>query len=86
MPDPSFDIILPEVAIVILNWNGRAYLEKFLPSVIASTYANKRVIVADNADFCPPYLERVRAANSGYLSVPFADDIELSIRLTGALS
>ncbi len=39
----------PEVAIVILNWNGRHFLEKFLPSVLASTYYNKRIIVADNA-------------------------------------
>ena len=37
------------VAIVILNWNGRKFLEKFLPSVLASTYANKKIIVADNA-------------------------------------
>ena len=40
---------LPSVAIVILNWNGRHFLEQFLPLVIASTYTNKRVIVADNA-------------------------------------
>jgi GT2 family glycosyltransferase len=38
----------PRVAIVILNWNGRAYLEKFLPSVVASSYSNKEIIVADN--------------------------------------
>jgi len=37
------------VAIVILNFNGRNYLEKFLPSVIASTYSNKRIVLADNA-------------------------------------
>ncbi|MHA4811491.1 glycosyltransferase family 2 protein [Flavitalea flava] len=37
------------IAIVILNWNGRNYLEKFLPSVMASTYANKEIIIADNA-------------------------------------
>ena len=36
------------MAIVILNWNGRSFLEKFLPSVLASAYSNKRVIVADN--------------------------------------
>ena len=41
--------ILPEVAVVILNWNGKKYLEKFLPSVLKSTYSNKRIIVADNA-------------------------------------
>ena len=40
---------LPSVAIVILNWNGQHFLEQFLPSVMASTYINKRVIVADNA-------------------------------------
>jgi GT2 family glycosyltransferase len=39
----------PEVAIVILNYNGRHYLQQFLPAVLASVYANKRVIVADNA-------------------------------------
>src|SRR3546814_247839 len=44
------------------------------------------LIVADNADFCPAYLERIRAAGSGYLSVPFAADIELSIRLNGESS
>ncbi len=37
------------VAIVILNYNGRNYLERFLPSVIASTYAHKKIVVADNA-------------------------------------
>lgn len=39
----------PLVAIVILNYNGRNYLQQFLPSVLASTYSNKKVIVADNA-------------------------------------
>ncbi len=40
---------LPQVAIVILNWNGRAFLSKFLPGVLQSSYPNKRLIVADNA-------------------------------------
>ena len=40
---------LPLVAVVILNWNGQQFLEKFLPSVVASVYAGVRVIVADNA-------------------------------------
>jgi GT2 family glycosyltransferase len=39
----------PSVAIVILNWNGKHHLEKFLPSVLATNYANFEVIVADNA-------------------------------------
>ena len=39
---------VPKVAIVILNWNGKKFLEQFLPSVIATTYANYEVIIADN--------------------------------------
>ena len=38
----------PVVAIVILNYNGRKFLEEFLPSVLASTYPNFKVVVADN--------------------------------------
>jgi len=39
----------PSVAIVILNWNGKHHLEKFLPSVLSTTYPNYRLIVADIA-------------------------------------
>jgi GT2 family glycosyltransferase len=39
----------PSVAVVILNWNGRSFLEQFLPSVVASTYPNLKVVLADNA-------------------------------------
>ncbi len=40
---------LPSVAVVILNWNGKHLLEKFLPSVLSSQYENLSVIIADNA-------------------------------------
>jgi len=40
------------------------------------------LVVADNTDYCPEYLAHVRAPENGYVSVPFADDIELSIRLS----
>lgn len=33
---------------MILNWNGRNYVEKFLPSVLATAYENIEFIVADN--------------------------------------
>jgi GT2 family glycosyltransferase len=36
------------VAVVILNWNGRKFLERFLPSVLAHSTAAE-VIIADNA-------------------------------------
>ncbi len=35
-------------AVVILNWNGRHMLEKFLPSVTANTTGDAEVIIADN--------------------------------------
>ena len=38
----------PTVAVVILNWNGRNYLEKFLPFLLDSSYAQMQVIIADN--------------------------------------
>lgn len=39
------------------------------------------LVVADNADDSPDYLARVRDPRSGYLSTPFAEDVELSMRL-----
>ncbi len=42
-------LLLPSVAVVILNYNGRGHLSNFLPTVLASTYGNLRIIVADNA-------------------------------------
>ncbi len=40
---------LPEVAIVILNYNGQSYLKQFLPYVLESEYENLSIYVADNA-------------------------------------
>ena len=37
------------VAIVILNWNGRKMMEKYLPSVLNYSCREAEVIVADNA-------------------------------------
>jgi GT2 family glycosyltransferase len=39
----------PQVAVVILNWNGQKYLQQFLPSLLASTYPYTKIYVADNA-------------------------------------
>jgi GT2 family glycosyltransferase len=40
---------LTKVSVVIINYNGRKYLELFLPSILASTYSNMELIIADNA-------------------------------------
>jgi len=38
-------------------------------------------VVADNADYSPDYLARVRSPASGYMSTPFGGDVELSMRI-----
>jgi len=38
-------------------------------------------ILADNADWSPEYLARVRSPGHGYMSTPFAGDVELSMRV-----
>ncbi|TXF89817.1 bifunctional riboflavin kinase/FAD synthetase [Neolewinella aurantiaca] len=47
VPDPSLNYA-PDTAVVILNYNGRSYLEEYLPTVITSLPPYARVIVADN--------------------------------------
>lgn len=41
--------IMPKVAVVILNWNGKKFLEKFLPTVIKFSKKDAEIVVADNA-------------------------------------
>ena len=38
----------PSVAVVILNWNGKSFLEQFLPGVLKSEYNNLQIVVGDN--------------------------------------
>lgn len=49
MQTPNQARILPRTAIVILNWNGREFLRKFLPSVLLHSAGSAEIIVADNA-------------------------------------
>jgi GT2 family glycosyltransferase len=37
------------IAVVILNWNGRKYLDQFLPALIQYSGSEAEIIVADNA-------------------------------------
>ena len=40
---------MKKVAVVILNYNGKKFLEKFLPTVIEHSSDVAEIIVADNA-------------------------------------
>lgn len=39
---------MSKLSVVILNWNGRHHLERFLPSVVSHTQGDAEVVVADN--------------------------------------
>lgn len=66
----------PSVAVVILNWNGRKYLEQFLPSLMLTTYPGIQFVVADNGstddslDFLTRYYPQVKqlcsSVNEGF--------------------
>jgi GT2 family glycosyltransferase len=49
----------PKIAIVILSWNNQSFLEKFLPFVLATDYANFQVVIVDNGstDDTPRFLQ-----------------------------
>ena len=67
---------LPKVAVVILNYNGINHLRQFFPSVMASTYPNLDIILADNASrdesiswissACPKVKIITSSRNNGY--------------------
>jgi predicted O-methyltransferase YrrM len=70
---------LPErIDVVLLDGAKSLYppvLELLEPRLAAGA-----LIVADNADSSPEYLQRVRSDADGYTSVPFGGDVEVSMR------
>jgi predicted O-methyltransferase YrrM len=74
---------LPDsIDLVLLD--GAKSLYSPILSLLEGRLRSGALIVADNADDSPEYLARVRSPSGDYLSVPFADDVELSMRLEAA--
>jgi predicted O-methyltransferase YrrM len=71
---------LPDTIDLVLLDGAKALYPEIL-SLVESRLRPGAFIVADNADYSPDYLARVRAPTGGYLSTPFAEDVELSMRL-----
>jgi predicted O-methyltransferase YrrM len=71
---------LPE-KIDLLLLDGAKPLYPEVLSLVESRLRPGALIVADNADSSPEYLERVRSPTAGYMSTPFAEDVELSMRI-----
>ncbi|SDA99824.1 O-methyltransferase [Sinorhizobium sp. NFACC03] len=70
---------LPET-IDLLLLDGAKALYRDVLALVEDRLKPGALIVADNADDCPDYLAHVRSDASVYISVPFAEDVELSIR------
>jgi predicted O-methyltransferase YrrM len=71
---------LPETIDLVLLDGAKALYPEIL-ALLESRLRPGALIVADNADYAPEYLARVRSTDAGYLSVPFGEDVELSMRL-----
>ena len=76
----TLSVDLPE-SIDLLLLDGAKALYADVLDRVESRLRIGAFIVADNADYSPDYLARVRAADSGYLSIPFGEDVELSLRI-----
>jgi predicted O-methyltransferase YrrM len=71
---------LPDtIDLVLLDGHKPLYLP--ILDLVAPRLRAGACLVADNVDASPAYLARVRAVGGGYLSLPFANDVELSIKL-----
>jgi predicted O-methyltransferase YrrM len=71
---------LPETIDLLLLDGAKALYPDIL-SLVESRLRLGAFIVADNADYSPDYLARVRSPAKGYMSTPFAEDVELSMRI-----
>jgi predicted O-methyltransferase YrrM len=76
----TLSVDLPET-IDLLLLDGAKSLYPDILSLVESRLRPGAFIVADNADYSPEYLARVRSPANGYMSTPFAEDVELSMRI-----
>jgi predicted O-methyltransferase YrrM len=76
----TLSVDLPETIDLVLLDGAKSLYSEIL-TMLESRLQPGALIVADNADMSPDYLKRVRAPGNGYMSVPFAEDVELSMRI-----
>lgn len=75
----TLSIDLPDV-IDMLLLDGSKPLYSDILALVESRLRPGALIIADNADYCPDYLQRIRSPAAGYMSMPFDEDVELSMR------
>jgi predicted O-methyltransferase YrrM len=77
----TLSIDLPETIDLVLLDGAKALYPAIL-SLVESRLRPGAFIVADNADYSPDYLAHVRSPANGYISTPFTEDVELSMRIS----
>ena len=76
----TLSVDLPDSIDLVLLDGAKALYPEIL-GLLESHLEPGALIIADNADMSPDYIERVRSPASGYMSVPFGEDVELSMRI-----
>src|SRR6185312_1876305 len=76
----TLSVDLPDTVDLLLLDGAKALYPEIL-NLVENRLRPGALIVADNAEYSPDYLARLRAPSSGYLSTPFAEDVELSMRV-----
>lgn len=66
-----------QIDLLLLDGAKSLYLD--ILRLVADRLSPGAVIVADNADYCPEYLQFIEAS-ADYTSMSFTDDVELAIR------
>jgi predicted O-methyltransferase YrrM len=76
----TLSVDLPDMVDLLLLDGAKGLYPEIL-DLVESRLRPGSIIVADNADYSPAYLARVRSPANGYLSTPFGGDVEVSMRL-----
>jgi len=71
---------LPDTIDLLLLDGAKALYADIL-NLLESRLKPGTLIIADNADDSPEYLAHVRSTANGYVSTPFGEDVELSMRI-----
>ena len=71
---------VPEPIDLVLLDGAKGLYPKLL-SLLEPRLRAGTLVIADNANWSPEYLARVRDPAGGYLSLPLGRDVELSVRL-----
>jgi predicted O-methyltransferase YrrM len=71
---------LPDTVDLLLLDGAKSLYPEIL-GLVESRLGPGAFVVADNADYSPDYLAYVRSPAHGYVSTPFGEDVELSMRI-----